>query len=271
MASLTMAISRLVLAFALLQVIAGETSYPLFAWTPSAGSLDGIEPNSAAELLQAKHSAFKGSVVFMHSLSTEELAANRLTTKQMQQSIDSAAASLFRPLASSPTDASELSAAVGRSQQVSAESALDFLEANPAFFEGPDHPVLMVDMREMESSVDSLTAADALRSKILSHKAVPAEVLQVLSTIKATAARKLLWTDTYNSAATGEAVWSFYPRPTGGMTTLHPNGLLGLGMTFYLIFIAFCGFCCMFQLQTPDMFEGDQKEEMNRALGKNAQ
>merc|ERR1711865_189908 len=75
--------------------------------------------------------------------------------------------------------------------------------------------------------------------------------------------RKLLWDDTHNTAGSSSAAsWGFYPRPTGGVYYLTPSALLGLGATMYMFFIAFCGYCCLFALQTPDLFEGDQKKEM---------
>ena len=78
----------------------------------------------------------------------------------------------------------------------------------------------------------------------------------------------MLWDDTHNTAGSSSAAsWGFYPRPTGGVYYLTPSALLGLGATMYMFFIAFCGYCCLFALQTPDLFEGDQKKEMDRALG----
>merc|ERR1711907_54765 len=266
---LTMAIPRLVTALALIQSIVGEADFPVFAWTKQPDILAGFEPESAENLLRAKHRAADGSIVFLHSLSTTELAADQQITKRMQQSIESAGSSLFRAFDSAAGDSSELLASVSNYTVVPANEALKFLDTNPDYFKQGGHCVLAVDMRSMEASIGDLIAADDLRSQLSTHKATQeASLLHVLTTLKPPMGRKLLWVDTINIAGSGSpAQWSFFPRPTGTMYTLHPNGMLGLGVIFYLLFIGLCGFCCMLQLETPDMFEGDQKEEMKRLLG----
>merc|ERR1711907_389851 len=114
---LTMAIPRLVTALALIQSIVGEADYPVFAWTKQPDILAGFEPESAENLLRAKHRAADGSIVFLHSLSTTELAADQQITKRMQQSIESAAG-----------DSWELLASVSNYTVVPANEALKFLD-----------------------------------------------------------------------------------------------------------------------------------------------
>jgi len=91
----------------------------------------------------------------------------------------------------------------------------------------------------------------------------------VLASTKPSPGRKLLWLEAHNEydSSTQKTQWIFFPMKTGGVQNLTPNSLLGLLATVYMFFIALCGYCCLFSLQTPDLFEGDQKKEMARALG----
>merc|ERR1740115_117654 len=64
----------LLVAAATLLVGAAAETYPLFSWSGAKGTFSNYEPKSASELIAAKHHAFKASVVYLHSMSTEQLA-----------------------------------------------------------------------------------------------------------------------------------------------------------------------------------------------------
>merc|ERR1711988_196775 len=253
---------------------AASETFPLFAWSGVKPAGDGFlaaDSGSAHTFLEANLGRFKGAVVFLHSLSTNQLAANPATTRLMQKAIDQSASSIFRPLAA-PTDPARLGA--GEVKSLPADEALSFLAQNPQFLGDGEHRTLVVDLRQMEAELESITAADQLRQQIAqaAHEATGGDYLAVVTSSGSSNGRRLLWLDTHNSMANGAstAIWNFYPRPTGQAYYTNPNMVLGLGAMAYMMLIAFCGFCCLFQLQTPDLFEGDQKKEMDRALGNEA-
>ena len=76
-------VSALVSVLAALCASASADTMPLFSWTSTKGAFDQVEPQSANALLAAKHKDFKASVVYLHSLSTEQLAMHKDATKQM--------------------------------------------------------------------------------------------------------------------------------------------------------------------------------------------
>merc|ERR1711998_103668 len=270
---LTTMAKQLSLVAVLLCVAAAET-FPLFAWTgfkPSGESFLGADSDSAHQFLAANQARFKGSVVFLHSLSTQELAATPATTRMMQQTIDQSAASIFRPL-TGPTDPTQLGD--GEVKQVSGKEALGFLAEHPEFLADGAHRTLVVDLRQMEAELESITAADQLRQQITqaAHQATEGEYLAVVTSSGRSAGRRLLWLDTHNSMPTGTtaAIWNFYPRPTGGAYYTNPNMVLGLGAMAYMMLIAFCGFCCLFQLQTQTCLRVTRRRRWTGLLGTRA-
>jgi hypothetical protein len=259
----------LFVAAATLLVGAAAETYPLFSWSGAKGTFANYEPKSASELIAAKHHGFKASVVYLHSMSTEQLAGGG-NTEAMQKAIGNSDSSIFRPLDTASVDAQELVAPFG-GHVLKASEAVTFLKKNPEVFSSEKPSVVLVDLREMEATQELLAQGDAIRAQVEAEfaKGTKGDFLSVLTSTKAGPGRKLLWDDVHNTAAHGSttAQWEFYPRPTGGVHYLTPNVLLALGATIYMFFIAICGYCCLFALQTPDLFEGDQKKEMDRALG----
>eukprot|EP00658_Telonema_sp_P-2_P007069 TRINITY_DN12636_c0_g1_i10.p1 TRINITY_DN12636_c0_g1~~TRINITY_DN12636_c0_g1_i10.p1 ORF type:complete len:192 (+),score=67.07 TRINITY_DN12636_c0_g1_i10:245-820(+) len=189
----------------------------------------------------------------------------------MQKSIDRSPSSIFRPMPQ-PCEHPDALAQQVDGHVVPASEALEFAKTQSKTTEGKKAQVLIVDMRGMESTPSDLEKADTIRDQVdqLMNQATDGNVLSIMSSTASAPGRKLLWTETHNIAtSTSTATWGFFPMKTGAVWYLTSNSLLGLGVTMYLFFIAFCGFCCLSQLQTPDVFMGDQKEEMDRALGKN--
>jgi hypothetical protein len=259
---------RSILAIVTILVGAAAETYPLFSWSGSKDLFANYEPASASELIAAKHKGFKASVVYLHSMSTEQLAGGG-NTDAMQNAISKSDSSIFRPLAASSINPEELVAPYD-GHVVKASEAVTFLKNNPDVFSSVQPKVVLVDLRDMESTKELLAQADEIRSSVEAafEAGTQGNFLSVLTSTKAGPGRKLLWQDAHNIAdATSDPKWGFYPRPTGGVYYITPSGLLGLGATMYMFFIAICGYCCLFALQTPDLFEGDQKKEMDRALG----
>merc|ERR1711907_666543 len=238
-------VSALVSVLAALCASASADSMPLFSWTSTKGAFDQVEPQSANALLAAKHKDFEASVVYLHSLSTEQLAMHKDATKQMQSTIQSSGSSIFRPLKQSNVQPDELVSQYS-GEVVSASEAMNFVQKNADMFKSAEPQLLVVDMRSHEHGLDKLREADSIRAP----------------------GRKLLWVEAHPVPQTGgTTTWNFYPQKTGGVSHLTPSTLLALMATIYMFFIAICGYCCLFSLQTPDLFEGDQKKEMARALG----
>jgi len=52
----------------------------------------------------------------------------------------------------------------------------------------------------------------------------------------------------------------------GTVSYLTPTLLLAVLSMLYMLFLALCAFCCIMALQTPEKFEGEQEDEMKRAL-----
>jgi hypothetical protein len=52
----------------------------------------------------------------------------------------------------------------------------------------------------------------------------------------------------------------------GSAVNLTPTLLLAILLFLYMIFLALSAFCCILALQTPENFEGDQRDAMKRAL-----
>jgi len=246
---------------------AAGDSYPLFSWSSSKGLFDDFEPDSASAVLAAKHKNFKASVVYLHSLSTKQLATHKLATEKMQGCIHKSESSIFRPL-SDPSIQPDQLVAPYHGHVVLASEAVSFLNNHHEIFSGGEPQVLVVDMRTHEHGLEQLTEADSIRAQV--HAALDSitggDFLSVLASTQSAPGRKLLWLEAH--PVSGE--WEFYPLKTGQVRYLTSSSLLGLGAAMYMFFIAFCGYCCLFQLQTPDLFEGDQKKEMDRALGNEA-
>merc|ERR1712159_960273 len=247
-------VPALVSVLAALCASASADSMPLFSWTSTKGAFDQVEPQSANALLAAKHKDFKASVVYLHSLSTEQLAMHKDATKQMQSTIQSSGSSIFRPLKQSNVQPDELVSQYS-GEVVSASEAMNFVQKNADMFKSAEPQLLVVDMRSHEHGLDKLREADSIRAQL--HK-----------TLDSLTGGRLLWVEAHPVPQTGgTTTWNFYPQKTGGVSHLTPSTLLALMATIYMLFIAICGYCCLFSLQTPDLFEGDQKKEMARALG----
>merc|ERR1711871_148184 len=262
-------VSALVSVLAALCASASADSMPLFSWTSTKGAFDQVEPQSANALLAAKHKDFKASVVYLHSLSTEQLAMHKDATKQMQSTIQSSGSSIFRPLKQSNVQPDELVSQYS-GEVVSASEAMNFVQKNADMFKSAEPQLLVVDMRSHEHGLDKLREADSIRAQL--HKTLDSltggSLLSVLASTNPAPGRKLLWVEAHPVPQTGgTTTWNFYPQKTGGVSHLTPSALLALMATIYMFFIAICGYCCLFSLQTPDLFEGDQKKEMARALG----
>jgi hypothetical protein len=247
---------------------AAADTYPLFSWTKVKGAFDNVEPTSAGSLIAAKHKEFKASVVYLHSLSTEQLATHKTATHKMQDSIRDSGSSIFRPLADSNVQPDEL-ASLHSGHVLPCSDAVQFIHKNMHLFQSGKPQLLVVDMRTHEHDLDQLIAADAIRAQIEAalHKATAGDVLSVLASTPSAPGRKLLWLEAHNQVSGGTAEWVFFPLKTGGVHYLTPNSMLALLATVYMFFVAICGYCCLFSLQTPDLFEGDQAKEMDRALG----
>jgi len=248
---------------------AAADTYPLFSWTSAKGVFDKFEPTSASALLAAKHKNFQASIVYLHSLSTEQLGANKQVTAKMQECIQKSKSSVFRPLEDSSISPDQLVAPYN-GHVVSASEAVSFLKNRDFSSQKPE--MVLVDMRGMELNEEHLIQADQLRSDVeaILNKATNGNYLSVLASTMPAPGRKLLWLEAHNvvSGAAGSQVasWDFFPVKTGEVRYLTPNSLLGLAASLYMVFVALCGYCCLFSLQTPDLFEDDQKKEMARAL-----
>eukprot|EP00656_Telonema_subtile_P011875 TRINITY_DN1592_c0_g1_i2.p1 TRINITY_DN1592_c0_g1~~TRINITY_DN1592_c0_g1_i2.p1 ORF type:complete len:283 (-),score=84.80 TRINITY_DN1592_c0_g1_i2:236-1084(-) len=258
--------SRLLFALvaSVLCASAAADSYPLFSWTGAKGAFEGFEPTSASALIEAKHKGFKASIVYLHSLSTEQLGAHKQVTAKMQDCIQKSGSSIFRPLQDSSINPDELVAPYS-GHVVHASEAESFLKTH-SFSENKSE-VVLIDMRGMELNAERLIEADQLRAAVEErmNQVTGGNYLSVLASTRPAPGRKLLWVETHNTNGTSP-VWEFYPLKTGGVRYLNPNSLLGLGAALYMFFIALCGYCCLFSLQTPDLFEDDQRKEMARAL-----
>jgi len=248
---------------------AAADTYPLFSWTNAKGAFDQVEPTSASALLAAKHKNFKASIVYLHSLSTEQLGANKQVTAKMQECIQKSKSSIFRPLQDSSISPYQLVAPYN-GRVVSASEAVSFLKKHDFSSDKPQ--VVLVDMRGMELDEELLVQADQLRSDVeaILSKATNGNYLSVLASTMPAPGRKLLWLEAHNvvttTGGTSSVSWDFFPVKTGEVRYLTPNSLLGLAASLYMVFVALCGYCCLFSLQTPDLFEDDQKKEMARAL-----
>jgi len=249
---------------------AAADTYPLFSWTKSKGVFDGFEPTSVSHLVNAKLKDFKASVVFLHSLSTEQLAKHRTITQKMQESINKADSSIFRPLRNSEIQPHELASAHS-GHVVDGSEALQFIKTNSDRFNSGRPQLLVVDMRGHEQGLQGLEQADAIRAQVeqILSDLTAGNVLSVLASTESGPGRKLLYHVEYDNASTDDPKFTreYFPMQTGGVYYLTPNSLLGLLAAGYMFIIALCGYCCLFSLQTPDLFEGDQKKEMDRALG----
>merc|ERR1711937_61806 len=73
-------------------------THPLFSWTSVKGTFDNMDPKSASDLIEAKHKDFQASVVYLHPLSTKQLAMHKSATQKMQEFITNAQSSIFRPV-----------------------------------------------------------------------------------------------------------------------------------------------------------------------------
>merc|ERR1712086_208166 len=161
----------LLVAAATLLVGAAAETYPLFSWSGAKGTFSNYEPKSASELIAAKHHAFKASVVYLHSMSTEQLAGGG-NTEAMQKAIGNSDSSIFRPLDAASVDAHELVAPYA-GHVVKALEAVAFLQKNPQVF-STEKPSLCssisVKWREPKNSSPRVTQS-APKSKLNSKRA----------------------------------------------------------------------------------------------------
>merc|ERR1711865_609443 len=175
----------LLVAAATLLVGAAAETYPLFSWSGAKGTFSNYEPKSASELIAAKHHAFKASVVYLHSMSTEQLAGGG-NTEAMQKAIGNSDSSIFRPLDVASVDAHELVAPYA-GHVVKALEAVAFLQKNPQVFSTEKPSVVLVDLREMEGTQELLAQVEAEF-----EKGTKGDFLSVLTSTKAGPGRKLL-------------------------------------------------------------------------------
>jgi len=282
-------------------VAASETAastMPLFAW--SGHSETQPKPRSADAALASALTSGKTELVMVYMLnevSTQDMQSAKEGFTNLQETLDTARSSTFTALPVTKVDMDSLletaSAHDVVGHDVASSELQNFLAEHAELMSNGKPDVVIVRFPEGEEP----SAADALIGS--AEKAVASatdgkynSILSTLSSMETGVATNLAFkffqssslrsnvhnmdaNATAEASATGPAfednyglfVKSVVYGPTYYLT---PTLLIAILVMIYMAILLLAAYCCLLQLQTPEMFEGDQERDMARALNQDA-
>jgi len=270
-----------------LAVVASDTAMstmPLFMW--SGNSEVQAKPRNAesalAHALTSKSSPELVMVYLLHEMSTHKMQNAKAEFTHLQDAMEGAKSSTFEALPVSKLTVDKLTATakvngVSATEVNSAELQV-YLEAHADIMTNSQPEVIVV---RFDATAEP-AAADALMGA--AEKAVAAatsgkyqSILSTTSSMDAgdatSLASKFTQTDltdyyrySYKSTTTDRAALLYGPS-----YMLTPTLLVGVLVMVYMAILALAAYCCILSLQTPELFEGDQEKEMDRAMEKAGQ
>jgi len=276
---------RVVVAFAVLALATAENSMstmPLFRW--SAHRHIDSEAKSADQALAAVLGSGKTEIAMVYMLneaSTHFMQNRKAEFTHLEDALGKARSSQFTalPVAEAQTESLLATARVNGVQGVEVEGSKlqDYLAAHPELATNGKADVIVV---KFAKDTDVATADSILGS---AEKAVAAttngaydSILSTTSTLEPGTNVNLAF-QFFASESLVSGVRYTYNNGTsptstrtsinyGSAVNLTPTLLLSVLLMLYMVFLALSAFCCILALQTPEKFEGDQQQEMKRAL-----
>jgi len=279
-------------------VAASETAastMPLFSW--SSHSELQPKPRSADAALASALSSGETELVMMYMLnevSTQEMQSAKGGFTNLQDTLETARSSTFTALPVTKVDMSgllETASAHGVvGHDVESSELQNFLAENAQLMSNGKPDVVIVRFPEGQDTA----SADALIGS--AEKAVASatdgkynSILSTLSSMETGVATNLafkffqtsnLRSNVHNIdanatvSATGALVdnYGLYVKSVmyGPTYYLTPTLLIAILVMIYMFVLLLAAYCCLLQLQTPEMFEGDQERDMARALNQDA-
>merc|ERR1711981_968054 len=238
-------------------------------------------------------------VYLLHEVSSKALHNNHAALSNLKDVLDRAGSSSFANLPMSAVSAQDFVSAArvaGTSGLTVQSSELQgYLSEHPQLASNGKQDVIVVQFPEGAdlATVDAEIASAEKAVTAVTNGAHAGMVASSLapSTVSAT---NLAAEFNYRDSRTGVYYGTpsaFAPTSTGLTKTAPSNGLvgaannqagkaltygpsrfltptlnLGILVTLYMLFVAISAFCCILSLQTPEMFEEDQKKAMHSAL-----
>jgi len=253
--------------FVALAGAASVSTMPLFVWSGSDKVASGAKSVKSA-LSQNLKGSEVAMVYMMNEVSSHKMRQNGELTN-LEESLSKAKSTAFAAL---PVEkvATEDIATEARSMGASVVTVKStdlqaHLAAHPEIATNGKPDVVLVPFPSNANmdTVDSVVGA--------ANKAVSAVTNKHLGILSTSNAQDIA--DATNLAFHYEPIYSkgnvaFTNGAIFGGTVsmLTPGLLVAILMMVFMGILALSAYCCLMSLQTPEMFEGDQKEEMKRAL-----
>lgn len=277
------------------------SSIPLFKWAGKSqvdvGASDSTAQGALSGLLTGHKDAEMVMVYLLHEVSSKALHAKSAALTNFQDVLAKADSSSFSKIALKAQGSDALLKAAreaGASAVAVPSSELQaFLAKNADLAVNNKQDVVVVTFPESAN----IAEADALVGA--SEKAVASSTNGAhVGLLSSSLSEKTVATNlAFQFSNTNSATSKYYGAPSAfnvwtksGATNLVPPGymsnqggkglkygpsryltptlLLAIIITLYMLFVSISAFCCILSLQTPEMFEGDQRELMKQALEK---
>jgi len=282
----------LVLAAALCAIVAATSqssmsTMPIFAWSGDLSRDVMPKPQSAdAALAQALGSGHSDEVVMVYMLaevSTHDMQNQKEAFTHLKEALSQAASSSFAavPVAKVTVNDILATARVNGVSGVDVESSKlqEYLAAHPELMTNSKQDVIVV---RFPANTDS-ASADAIIGS--ANKAVSVStsdkytsILSTTSSVEPAVVTNLAFK--FFDSDMGASPQYMYQNKTlvlnakssmlyGPTVNLTPTLMIAILVMIYMGVLALSAYCCILSLQTPEMFEGDQKNDMNRALNPN--
>jgi len=247
---------------------ASVSTMPLFVWSGS----DKVAPG-AKSVKTALSENLKGSevamVYMMNEVSSHKMRQSGDALTNLQDSLTKAKSTAFAaiPVEKVSTEDIATAARTMGANVVNVKSAdlQAHLAAHPEIATNGKPDVVMVQFAANADmgTVDSVVGA--------ANKAISAATTKHVGILSTTNAQDIAdatnlafrYEDIYTQGTVAFGSGAIF---TGTVSMLTPGLLVGILMMVFMGILALSAYCCLMSLQTPQMFEGDQKDDMRRAL-----
>merc|ERR1711907_49897 len=254
-------------AFLVAAVGASMSTMPLFVWSSS----NDVDRTNSVKSAISKN--LKGSEVTMlymlNEVSSHQMQQKKAALTNLQETLQRARSTSFAALPVQNVDTADITEHIRKMGVSVAHIKSTDLQAHLA-----DHPeitsngkpdVVMVQFPKNADLASVDMEVGAAEKAITAATTKHVGILSTSSSQEMPSATNLaqVFSNSYSELSTryGQtALWY------GTVSTLTPTLLVAILVMIFLGIMLFCAYCCILSLQTPQMFEGDQKKEFLRAL-----
>lgn len=259
---------------ALLVAAAGASmsSIPLFVWSGHSNVQSGATSVKAA--LSTHLGGSEIAMVYMlDEVSSHQMGQKKAALTNLQDALQLAQSSTFDGMPLHKVNPNDILATArpmaASTANVKAADLQAYLSAHAELLSNGKPDVIVVNF-PASTDLESVDAVVGWANRAVS--AVTSKYVSILSsgnTLELSGATNLAFPFSGPSNARPSVAYgkSLLYGPTFYLT---PTLLCAILVSLWMFFVAFCAYCCLLSLQTPEKFEGDQEKEMARALNQSA-